>query len=89
MIKQEAVSVNNIQYEHYSRLIDRFSESSLKTNQMMNNLPKFQKSYFLTNFKVSEKGSYVRGAIKKSCPRVRRWEKVVFESLETIILENF
>ena len=32
---------------------------------MMYNLTIVQKSYFLTNFKISEKWPYVRGAIKK------------------------
>ena len=52
---------------------------------MMYNLTVFQKSYFLTNFKASEKWPYVR----KSCPRVGRWQKAVFESLETIFSEHF
>ena len=33
----------------------------------MYNLTIFQKSYFLTNFKVSEKWLYVLGALKKVC----------------------
>ena len=42
---------------------------------MMYNLTIFQKSYFLTNFKVSLKWPHVRGAIKKVAQRLAGGKK--------------
>ena len=57
-----------------------FKNYDRNTNEMMYSMTLFQKYFLLKKFWVREKSSIVGERIKKSCTRIGKWLKTVFDS---------